>query len=173
LIGFSASRVTISSQLQTIQSLCVFVGGRKIILKRCLKMATRLLSVSHSYSPCRSTLYCVSVPVAPSRSIGHPRNVSFHFSFLLIIRTPWTGDQPNAGPLPTQDNTNRINANIHTLNEIRSHYLSVRAGEDISCHCDRLVLRMKLANCRYMNQETSIKKLRMSDIQGQLNVYQP
>jgi len=25
--------------------------------------------------------------------------------FWTFGRTPWTGDKPNAGPLPTQDNT--------------------------------------------------------------------
>jgi hypothetical protein len=28
-------------------------------------------------------------------------------------RTPWTGDQPDAGPLPTQDNTRQKNVDIH------------------------------------------------------------
>jgi hypothetical protein len=30
-----------------------------------------------------------------------------------VGRTPWAGDQPDARPLPTQDNTNRINAGTH------------------------------------------------------------
>jgi hypothetical protein len=33
----------------------------------------------------------------------------------IYSRTPWTGDQPVAMPIPTQDNTNRINADIHAL----------------------------------------------------------
>jgi hypothetical protein len=33
---------------------------------------------------------------------GNPWNASFHFSFLILVgRTPWTGDQPVARPLPT------------------------------------------------------------------------
>jgi hypothetical protein len=87
----------------------------------------------------------IFIPVAPTWSIGHPGNASFQFSFLILLtvgRTPWTGDQPVARPLPTQDNTNRINANIHALSGIRTHDLSVRASEDISClrprgHYDR------------------------------------
>jgi hypothetical protein len=63
------------------------------------------------------------------------------FSFLILYtvgRTPWTGDQPVARPLPTH----RINSDIHASNGIRIHDSSVRAGEDCSClrprsHCDR------------------------------------
>jgi hypothetical protein len=56
----------------------------------------------------------------------------------IVGGTPWTGDQPVAKPLPTQDN---INADIYASSEIRTHDLSVLAGEDLSClrtrsHCD-------------------------------------
>jgi hypothetical protein len=52
-------------------------------------------------------------------------------------------DQPVARPLPTQGNTNRINAHntdIHVLSGIRTHDPSVRVSEDSSCfrprgHC--------------------------------------
>jgi hypothetical protein len=47
--------------------------------------------------------------------IGHPWN-AVHFSFLILYtvgRTPWTSDQPVARPLPTQDNSNRINVDKH------------------------------------------------------------
>jgi hypothetical protein len=47
-----------------------------------------------------------------------------------VGRTTWTGDQPVARPLHTQDNTNRINAGIHALSGIRNHDPSVLAGED-------------------------------------------
>jgi hypothetical protein len=58
-----------------------------------------------------------------------------------VGRTPWAGDQPVTRPLPTQDNTNRINANIHTSSGIRAHDPSVQGSEDSSCprpreHCD-------------------------------------
>jgi hypothetical protein len=40
-------------------------------------------------------------------SIRHSWNALLHFSFfILVCRTPWTGDQPVAMPLATQDNTN-------------------------------------------------------------------
>jgi hypothetical protein len=71
------------------------------------------------------------------------RFVSLQFlNSKTVGRNPWTGDQPVARPLPTQDNANRINANIHALNGIRTHDPSVRASEDSSClrprsHCDR------------------------------------
>jgi hypothetical protein len=54
------------------------------------------------------------------------------------------GDQPTAGPLPTQDNTNieQMQTKINALSGSRTHDPSVPAGEDISCliprgHCDR------------------------------------
>jgi hypothetical protein len=36
-------------------------------------------------------------------------NLGRYFSFLILYTadtTPWTGDQPDARPLPTEDNTN-------------------------------------------------------------------
>jgi hypothetical protein len=64
-----------------------------------------------------------------------------------VGRTPWTGDQPVARPLPTHDNTNTINADIHALNGIGTHDPNVRASEDSSClrprgHCDRQWTRL-------------------------------
>jgi hypothetical protein len=44
--------------------------------------------------------------------------------------TPWTGDQPIARPLPAQGSTNRINADIHDSDGIRTHDPSIEAGED-------------------------------------------
>jgi hypothetical protein len=54
-----------------------------------------------------------------------------------VGRTPWTGDQPVAMPLQTQNKR----TDIHALSGIRTHDPSVRAGEDSSCfrplgHCD-------------------------------------
>jgi hypothetical protein len=62
------------------------------------------------------------------------------FSFLIlytVCRTPWTGDQSDARPLRTQDNTN-----IRASSGIRTHDLNVWAGEHSSFlrphgHCDR------------------------------------
>jgi hypothetical protein len=71
------------------------------------------------------------------------------FSFLILYtggRTPWTGDQPAARPLPTHRTTQTIytHKGVHTLSGIRTHDPSVRAGEDSTClrprgHCDRLL----------------------------------
>jgi hypothetical protein len=72
------------------------------------------------------------------------------FSFLILYtvgKTPWTGDQPVARPLLTEQHKHRINAHntdIHTLSGIRTHDPSVRASEDSSClrprgRCDRRV----------------------------------
>jgi hypothetical protein len=74
------------------------------------------------------------------------------FSFVIFFtqdgRTPWTGDQPVARPLPTQRTTQteqtraRTHTHIHPLSGIWTHVPSVRASEDSSCltprgHCDR------------------------------------
>jgi hypothetical protein len=37
----------------------------------------------------------------------------------------------------TYTGKHRINANIYAVSGIRNHDPSVRAGEDISCHCER------------------------------------
>jgi hypothetical protein len=74
-------------------------------------------------------------------------NLGRFFSCLILYtvgRTPWTGDQPVARPLPTHNNTNteETPTNIHALSEIRTHDPSVREGGGGSClrprsHCDR------------------------------------
>jgi hypothetical protein len=69
----------------------------------------------------------------------------FFFSFLIVYtmgRTPWTGDQPVARPLPTH-RINVHNTDTHALSGIRTHDSSVPASEDTSClrlrgHCDWL-----------------------------------
>jgi hypothetical protein len=61
-------------------------------------------------------------------------------------RTPWTGDQPDARPLPTQDNTTQKKTRTHTHSpsRIRSCDPNVRTAEDSTClrprgHWDRLL----------------------------------
>jgi hypothetical protein len=49
-------------------------------------------------------------------AIFHDEPWSLFYSLLSIQavdKIPWVGEQPAERPLPTQDNTNRINANIH------------------------------------------------------------
>jgi hypothetical protein len=69
------------------------------------------------------------------------------FGFLILYtvgRTPWTGDQSVARPLPahrTAQTQNKLTA-IDASSGIRTHDPSVSAGEDSSClrsrgHCDR------------------------------------
>jgi hypothetical protein len=69
-------------------------------------------------------------------------------SFVILYtvgRTPWTGDQPVARPLPTHRTTQIQNKGIHRhpcLELVRTHDPRVRVGEDGSClrprgHCDR------------------------------------
>jgi hypothetical protein len=57
------------------------------------------------------------------------------FSFSLVIyytvgRTPWTGDQPAARPVPTQGNTNteQTHTNIYVCSGIRTQNLGVKSG---------------------------------------------
>jgi hypothetical protein len=57
------------------------------------------------------------------------------FSFLILYtvgRTPWTGDQPVARPLPTHTTTQTQNkhTDIHASSGIRTHVPSVLAGEE-------------------------------------------
>jgi hypothetical protein len=69
----------------------------------------------------------------------------FQFLILYIVgRTPGTGDQPVARPLPTPRTTQTQNkhTDIHALSGIRTYDPSVRASEDSSClrprgHYDR------------------------------------
>jgi hypothetical protein len=61
-----------------------------------------------------------------------------------VGRIPWTGDQLVARHLPTQNNTNRINADMHALSGIRTHDPSVVVSKDSSClrlrgQCDRQI----------------------------------
>jgi hypothetical protein len=60
------------------------------------------------------------------------------FQFLnpdTVGRTPWTGDEPFARPLPTHSTTQtQINhTDIHVSSGMQTHDPSVRAGEDGSC----------------------------------------
>jgi hypothetical protein len=65
----------------------------------------------HTSSPsilCSSSLVFLFL-LLPLWSVGHPWKASFHFSSLILEtvgRTPWTGDQPVAKPLPNT-NTDR------------------------------------------------------------------
>jgi hypothetical protein len=87
------------------------------------------------------SLFSLFFPVAPTLE----RRASVKLQFLnpkTIGRTHLTEDQPVARPLPTQDSTNRINADIHALSGFRTHDSSVQANEHSSClrprgHCDR------------------------------------
>jgi hypothetical protein len=80
----------------------------------------------------------------PLLSLG--RFLSF-FIFYTVGRTPWTGDQPVARPLPTHRTTQReyTYTDIHASSGIRTHHPNVLASEDGSClrhlgHCDWLKL---------------------------------
>jgi hypothetical protein len=103
----------------------------------------------------------------PARSVSSPlyTRIQFHFSFSVALqpfvgpwplhqfrdllytdgRTPWTGDQAVARPLPTHraiQKEKNTHTNICALSGIRTHNPNVRASKDISClralsHCDR------------------------------------
>jgi hypothetical protein len=76
------------------------------------------------------------------------------FSFLILYtvsRTPWTGDQSVARPLPTHrtTQTEKTHTGIHAVSGIRTYDPSVRASEDSSCfgprgHRDRQGYNQKI-----------------------------
>jgi hypothetical protein len=101
-----------------------------------------------------STLPCRFVPlhsfihssVSLQPFVGPWRLLQFRNLFYTDGRTPWTGDQPVARPLPTHKTTQTQSS--MPLNGIRTHDLSIRASEDSSClgprgqrnrHCPTLV----------------------------------
>jgi len=43
------------------------------------------------------------------------------WTYWTVGRTPWTGDRPDARPLPTQDNTTQKNADTHPCLEWNSN----------------------------------------------------
>jgi hypothetical protein len=78
------------------------------------------------------------MPLQPS--VGLWPLLLFRNHFYTDGRTPWTGDQPVARPLPAH--TINSYTDIHASSGIRTHDPSVRAGGDVSClrprgHCDR------------------------------------
>jgi hypothetical protein len=84
-------------------------------------------------------------PLPLSLWLYSPLGVGRFLSFLILYtvgRTPWTGDQSVARPLPTHGtNKHRINAHRHPFLEWNP---IVRAGEDGSCirlrsHSDRQI----------------------------------
>jgi hypothetical protein len=72
-------------------------------------------------------------PLAPTldyrASMKRFASLQFH-NLKTVGRTPWTGDQPVASPLPTQDNTNTdyTETDICALSGIRTHDPSVGAS---------------------------------------------
>jgi hypothetical protein len=91
----------------------------------CLSMCDvpRMANFCNKFMECLPGIYfryfLVTVPVIINIIIAlHPfvRPWPFSFSFFIqytVGRTPLTGDQPVARPLPTQNNRNRINAYRH------------------------------------------------------------
>jgi hypothetical protein len=85
------------------------------------------------------------------------------FSFLILYtvgRTPWTGDQPFARPLPTH-RINVHNTDIHALSGIPTHDPSVRASEKSSYlrlrgHCDRLIKIMLYLLLEFLFDQVSL-----------------
>jgi hypothetical protein len=55
--------------------------------------------------------------------------------YWTVRRTPWTGDRPDARPLPTHRSTQhrKMRTHIHASSEIRAHGPSFRAAEDSAC----------------------------------------
>jgi hypothetical protein len=74
---------------------------------------TRLVTVYSGHLHNISIYRSISIPVAPTWSIGHPGNASFHFSFLITSSwlDPWDGgsDRCKAATY-TGQNKHRIHA---------------------------------------------------------------
>jgi hypothetical protein len=84
----------------------------------------------------RFLLFCPLVAPTLEHRASVKRFVSFQFlNPKKVYRTPWTGDQPVARPLPTYDNINTelTQTRIHNLSRIQTHNPSVQAGDDTSC----------------------------------------
>jgi hypothetical protein len=79
--------------------------------------------------------YFIHSSMALQPFVGPWPFLQFRNFFYTDGRTPWTSDQPDTRPLPTQDNTNTeyTQTNINALSRIRTHDPSVRASEDSSC----------------------------------------
>jgi hypothetical protein len=56
-------------------------------------------------------------------------------SIWTVGRTPWTGDRPDAKPLPTHRAAQhrKTRTHIHASSGVRTHDPSVRAAEDSTC----------------------------------------
>jgi hypothetical protein len=113
--------------------------------------------------------YLLFWPYSPLLGLG------LFFSFLIqytVASTPWTGDQPIARPLLTQQEKRRINAcNIDTniLSGIRTHGPSLRASEDSSGlrpygHCDRLSSIIRYINIYIAVFPVLFKILRLNSL---------
>jgi hypothetical protein len=90
--------------------------------------------------------YCYLVAVAPygARTSIKRRFTSVSSILETVGRTSWNGAEAVSRPLPIHRKTqnNRSQTDMHASSEIRTHDLSVWAGEDISCfrprdHYDR------------------------------------
>jgi hypothetical protein len=100
---------------------------------------------SHYHGLINGRIY-ICLSIYGSKSFVGPWPLFFSFLILYTFgRTPLTGDQPVARPLPTH----RINAHRHPCLEwIRTHDPSVRGSENSSClrrrgHCDRHIFTYK------------------------------
>jgi hypothetical protein len=84
-----------------------------------------------------------------------------------VGRTPWTGDQPVARPLPTHRTTQtqkKRQTDIHALSGIRTHDPSVWASEDSSWlrlrgYCDQqcIIYTVETASLNQLTIDKSIK----------------
>jgi hypothetical protein len=115
-----------------------------------MKLRSSLGSLMLRWEPTYK-LRCFIIIISSSLKVGH--HGLFRFGILTseiyeyiwtFGRTPWTGDQPDARPLSTQDNITQKNADTHICASggIQTHDPSVRTVEDCTClrprgHWDR------------------------------------
>jgi hypothetical protein len=89
----------------------------------------------------------------PNSGLGRLHETSVTRS-RTVGRTPWTGDQLVARPLPVHKHRKMHTTqtlNINALSGIRNHGSGVRASEDCSCfrplgYCDQQMLNVDLQN---------------------------
>jgi hypothetical protein len=83
----------------------------------------------------------------------------------MVVRTPWTGDQPNskAFTYTGQHKHRKTWTDVHALSGIQTHDPSVRAADDSTClrlhsHCDRQNHNLRYANKSFENMGVTVQK---------------
>jgi hypothetical protein len=133
-----------------------------IYLSMCLSVCMHIslsIYISVCLYVCLSLCLSIYISMALQPFVG-PWPLSSFLIIYTVCRTPWTGDQPVSRLLPTHRTiqTEWTQTDIHASSEVRTHDLSVQAGEDSSCprsrgHCDRRYI-LPLRKYNNLNHQT-------------------